>query len=435
MRCTHVSLAHFRNYARLELDLPPCVSVFWGDNGQGKSNLLEAIYLLATTKSYRGADRDLIAWDVGQEDAMPGFARVAADIIRHHAHLRLDVVLTESLPPATAAETGRGSRLRVAEHARGLLPSAGAATTTAGVHKRYRLNGVPKRALDVVGQLNVVLFSPQDLELVNGGPETRRRYLDISLCQVDRRYLRTLSQYRRALLQRNALFRQLRDRWSSGEALAVWSEQLAMLGSELTLERCRAVRRLNEHLAAAHMKLAPEAGRLEATYRSSVDLQDRAAELGQRAENPDEARAEALPYVNTRFRGLLGALADRERAQGRTLVGPHLDDLGLYVGGVDMNLYGSRGQQRTVALALRLAEVQLMTAYTGERPVLLLDDVLSELDRHRRRSLQASLAEQAGEPSGQQVLVTATDREVFDLEFLAGTAAYSVECGTIRPAR
>ena len=412
MYCKRLSLANFRNYVRLDLELAPHVTIFVGENGQGKSNLLEALYLLATSRSFRtSSERELVNWHTA---TVPVFARAAADVVRHPAPTRVEVIL---------AEPSAGDP-------RGVQP-ARAAPSTAGVppaesvRRRVRVNGQNRPVVELLGHLNVVLFSPEDVDLIAGPAELRRRYLTITLCQVDQRYLRTQRRYQRVLLQRNALLRELRDRPARPEQFEYWDSQVVELGSDVIVTHLRAVSLLNQRLAEIHPRLTNQPEPLRAVYRPSVDLADDSGVLGERAAAGDEEGVRAI--VRAKFVAQLEQVRLRERQLAVTLAGPHRDDVAFVLGEVDLRTYGSRGQQRTAALSLKLAEVALMQRYTGEFPVLLLDDVMSELDPRRQRFLQEVVGDH------EQVLLTATDLAFFAPEFLTRAALFSVDSGTVHP--
>ena len=411
MYCRHLTLTNFRNYVQLDLSLAPHLSVFWGDNGQGKSNLIEALYLLATTRSYRtAAEREMVNWHVAEP---PVFARVAADVQRHPAPQRLEVVLAET--PGSAAGAGRPA------------PGVGQPPATS-VRRRVRINGQHRQPADLLGHLNVVLFSPEDVELISGPAAVRRRYLDITLCQVDHVYLRTRNRYERVLQQRNALLREARERQVRSDQFEFWDVQLVELGATLIAARVRALHRLNEAIAAISPRLAGDASGLRAEYRSSVPLEDDGEALAA-GDVGGGAGVAALARLRERFAAQLAAGRPRERQQAVTLAGPHRDDAGFFAGPIDLRTFGSRGQQRSAALSLKLAEAELMQHYTGERPLLLLDDVLSELDPRRRGFLLDMILEQRQHP--QQVLVTATELTLFGAAFLGGADVYQVAAGTV----
>ena len=400
MLLRRLTLAHFRNYVALDLPLEPGLTLFWGDNGQGKSNLLEAAYLLATARSFRtSAERDLVNWFA---DTEPIFARVSGDIDRSGRTTHVDLIIT-----GTTATRDEAS-------------AAGKAPVEA-VRRRARINGRDVPLLDLLGHFNAVLFSPEDVELVSGPAERRRRYLDITLCQVDRHYVRALRRYLRVLTQRNALLKLARDRPVPPDEFDYWDAQLTELGGELLLARLRAVTFLNAQLEPLYHRLSHESGRLSIEYRSSVPL-DGYVVTERDASAPGDPPAVEL---TKRFVTQLAALKPRERGAAVTLAGIHRDDAVFLVDGVDLRTYGSRGQQRLATLALKLAEMAFMESATGERPVLLLDDVLSELDPPRRAFLQDAIV------SNEQILLTATDLAFFDTGVLARAGRYRVAGGQV----
>jgi DNA replication and repair protein RecF len=274
------------------------------------------------------------------------------------------------------------------------------------VQKRIKIDGVPRRALDLVGQINVVWFSSQDIDLLGGAPALRRRYLDATLSQVDSRYLRALQSYSKVLVQRNNLLRLIREGRARTEELAFWDGELVREGSYLIEQRQGALSALTPQIASTHSRLSGQPP-LEIKYLPSVP--------------PGGGPVEQA------FRGQLAASLSREVAQGMTLVGPHRDELRFLLQGIDMGLYGSRGEQRTVALSLKLAEALFLKETTGEEPILLLDDVLSELDRERRRHLLETAS------TYQQVLLTTTDLDRIEPPFLEQATRFWVRGGGVEP--
>ena len=448
MHCQHLELTDFRNYPSLELLLEPGISVFQGENASGKTSLLEAIYLLATSRSPRtNAEVELVNTQAETFPGVPAFARVGAQVARRRGQVALQLIITR-------------------EDSRSLD-----GTATPITRKRITINGVARRAVDLIGAINVVLFTPQDLEMVIGEPALRRRYMDITIAQVDHRYVRTLSHYNKLVLQRNALLRTLREQGRNPlgrdvrEELRYWDEEMAQAGAYLVLRREVFVRRLTRLAAAEHLQLAgpPPAGGssdLQVGYASAVAPTSRAAlapELdehwagvqaagsGEAGEEPveDAALRARLPHVEqritrlaTEFLDQLEALRAQEVRRGVSLLGPHRDDLTLRLGGLDLASFGSRGQQRTAVLAIKLAEVALMRAETGDTPILLLDDIVSELDARRRQFLVRALTEPlAGAARPPQVLLTTTDWSSFDPAFLAHVARYEITGAEVREIR
>ncbi len=397
MRLTHLSLTNFRNYARLELDLPPGATLLVGDNAQGKSNLLEAVALLAVSRSFRASsDRELIHW-VAMDEPQP-YARVVGVVQKTAGELRAEIVLAASGTPAGEQRSENGDNADSGQAALAGEPQP-------GISKRLRLNGAPKRAADFVGQVNVVSFSPADLELVTGPPGQRRRYLDVLLAQIDPRYYRALARYNRVLVQRNHLLRSVAARQEDPAELAFWDDEMVTHGSYLMAARESAVADLNGRAREIHLRLTGGRERLQVVYRPSVP--------------PGESPA------TERFRQELKRLHRREVHQGVSLAGPHRDDLAFVADGADMRSFGSRGQQRTAALSLKMAEVGAVSAAAGELPVLLLDDIMSELDPSRRAWLLETLQ------PGQQVLIAATETEHFTAEFLGSAMVLRVQAGAV----
>ncbi len=406
MYLKHLSLVNFRNYVRLELALPADISLLQGDNAQGKTNLLEAIYYLATTRSPRvRADREVINW-LAAEEPQP-FARVVAQVQKGDALHKLEITIIRNANGTT-------------------------------YQKKIRFNGLTRRALDIMGQVNVVLFRPEDIDLVIGSPGLRRRYLDATICQLEARYCRTLQTYERVRTQRNHLLRHLRDRRDDPHQLYFWDQRLAESGAYLIARRREVVARLDGLARATHLELTGETERLKLRYEPGLELDMERPEPGYQMPLALEPSPQAGPQTGTKHRWeadvprlveAFGAQLREIRAQeilrGMSLIGPHRDELRFLVGDVDMGVYGSRGQQRTISLALKLAEVELMRRQTGEIPILLLDDVMSELDQARRSYLMGMI-DGAG-----QVLLTTTDPNVYRADFLNRVTRFRVQEGRI----
>ncbi len=410
MRIEHLSLTNFRNYTRLELDFPGHTILLQGDNAQGKTNLLEAIYYLATTRSpHADAEHELVNWLAENQD-LP-HARLAAQVRKSDGLLRIEITLVKT-------QTGGLNNL---------IPER-----TPGPHyrKHIKLNGVDKRALDLIGQVNVVLFLPEDIVLVSGSPSGRRRYLDATLCQIDPHYCRLLQKYNRVLTQRNHLLRALRERQGDLDQLFFWDRSLVENGAYLIARRQEIVDELDRLAQATHLELTGQKERLRLRYVPGFDVSRPPSEyqLPLALGLPSESGSDRPGQVAEAFRAQLRALRQREILQGMTLIGPHRDDLRFSVGGVDLTIYGSRGQQRTAALALKLAEVKLIAQKVGEQPILLLDDVMSELDDARRGCLMQMVN------GAQQAILTTTDLKAYSPEFLAGTTLLRVKEGRIEVA-
>ena len=377
---THLSLTNFRNYERLEFDLPPHVTVLQGDNAQGKTNLLEAIYLLATAKSHRATtERELLKWSVPKEGLE--VARLLAQVQKGNGTIQVEIALMGAYPRDERASTP---------------PESFEAKL---VQKRIKLNGINRRAIDLIGQVNVVLFGSQDIDLIAGAPSLRRRYLDLTNSQVNSRYLRTLQQYNKVITQRNHLLRLIGEHRAQWDQLDFWDRELLEHGSYIIDARKLMVAELEELAQPIHHQLTAGRERLRVTYLPSVGA--------------------------TEFQDRLQQVRQREVAQGMSVVGPHRDNLSFLVNDVDMNIYGSRGQQRTIALSLKLAEARFMNSKTDDAPILLLDDVLSELDLTRRQHLLDFVTSQ------QQVIITTTDLNCFTPAFLAEASLFQVKEGTL----
>jgi DNA replication and repair protein RecF len=382
-----LTLQHYRNYSSLDVIFEPGLVVLQGDNAQGKTNLLEAIYMLATTKSSRArTDADLVSWSDRDPLMGPAFARVVGRVDRDSSRQVLEIVIREGGADGPA-------------------------------RKRFKVNGTERRAGDVLGKVNAVFFSPTDVDLVGGAPSLRRRFLDIMLCQVNAPYVRVLNRYNRAVLQRNALLRQIRDRLQPAASLDYWDDQLCDLGAQILAWRAAAVKDLARVAAERQPRLTGGSEHLDVRYRPGlVDAQDLDT-LG------NGGPLAAL----TQLRRSVERVRAREIAAGVSMMGPHRDDLSLAVNDVDANAFGSRGQQRTATLALKLAELEYIRSHTGEYPLLLLDDAGSELDERRR----AAILQVASE--AKQTFVTSAASDMSALP--ATSQRWSVVSGTLRSLR
>jgi DNA replication and repair protein RecF len=397
MHLRRLTLEEFRLYHHLELDLGPAGLALHGANASGKSTLLEAIAMLATTRSARsGGEREVVNWKSGQELGFPPFARVRGHIERLQDEVDVEIALQLDA-------SGNGP-----------------------LQKAIRLNGRNVRALDAVGSLKTVLFAPEDVALVSGPPSGRRRYLDLMISQVDGRYLRALARYNRILEQRNSLLKSLgRDGAGASSPavnaqLAYWDEELVAFGSRLVARRLLTIRRLAAHAGVRFATFGAD-GELTVGFRPSVDDPScrAAAETG---------GAEATQAVVARtFSDQLQERRRDELRRGVSLVGPHRDDFTIAIDGVDVATYGSRGQQRLAVVALKLAETDLMMEESGERPVILLDDFLSELDPRRRDDLTRAVSNLDA-----QVIVTATDVDTIDRSPLSDLPRAEVSRGVVQ---
>lgn len=424
MHIERLRLTDFRNYAELELTLPRGLVVFSGRNAQGKSNLLEAVMLVATSRSFRTAsEREAVRWH-----APTHFARVDASVARRTDTLHVEVVISDTGLPSEGMP------------ARPVTDPALPQPPAAPFRKRIRINGTPRRAMDLLGMVTIVVFSPTDLDLVIGSPSERRRFLDITLCQVHPAYCRALSQYQKIVTQRAALLRRIRDNEDSPHALTYWDDQLATLAAPIMRQRAAFISRAEETARRVYASLAHENDFDEMELAEVGAVEDGVA-AGARESDAGLRLVYHPSYggpltgtdaeIAAGMKAQLAHLRRREIAQGVNVLGPHRDDLAFLAGGVDLATYGSRGQQRSVALALKLAELGYIEQETGDQPILLLDDVLSELDARRRADLLAAV-------SGlDQVLLTTTDLASLPEETResADTHMYRVRAGQVSERR
>jgi DNA replication and repair protein RecF len=362
---THIALSNFRNYAALDLTLSPGLNVFVGANAQGKSNLLEAIAMLGTGKSFRTAhDTDVVR--AGMELA----------VVRGEAAVRAGTVHLA----CSVAKTPRGTR------------------------KTYTLNGRDVRYASFLGKLRVVTFVPADLQLAAGPPSLRRAFLNAALAQDDPHYYRELARYRKALSQKNALLRGAVA--ADPELLAVYERTLIDAGTAIVLARSGFVRALAPAAAQAHDRFTGGGETLETLYEPNVAFEVPTADA-----------------IGAAFAARLAQAAAAERARKSAIVGPHRDELRLTLDGTPLGAFGSQGQQRTAVLALKVAEYGVMAQRAGQAPLLLLDDVLSELDRERAAAFLRGVGEY------EQAFVTATS---VPEELRVDARLYTVEHAAVR---
>jgi DNA replication and repair protein RecF len=371
--------------------------VIVGGNAQGKSNLLEAVYLLSTMRSSRAeSDGELIRWQAAQVAEVPPLARLVAEVEGRSGPLRLEMVIVgRSGGPGSLAARPAG------------VPRA---------NKVVRVNGVARRLADAVGQLNAVLFTAHDMEVIDGPPSLRRRYLDITISQVDGGYLRALQRYAKVLLQRNHLLKRVQEGSARREELAFWSQELVRDGSYILRARAMTVASLERLAVAAHAALTEGQEEVALVYQPQLG----GAVDGRQAATLSQGELAAA------FAQVIAHWGEREIGAGASLLGPHRDDLLFHLNGMSAATFASRAQQRTIALALRLAEARYLLERRGDSPVLLLDDVLSELDSRRRAAVLAAIADY------EQVLVTATELDRFLADFLEGATLFQVAGGSLQ---
>jgi len=371
----NVSLFDFRNYAELDLGLERSATVFFGGNAQGKTNLLEAVALTALTRSPR--------------------TQQAAEVVRFGQN-------AARVTCGVQTDAGRNAlEVRII-----LNPSEGGVRAS----RRFTVNGIPRRSTDMIGALRVVLFWPDDLQLIKGSGEGRRRFLNTLLSQIDGNHAGELNRYSHVLEQRNALLRAIREGRQSTDALDYWTNALAESGATIMVERQRRLLELQPIAAAYHRELSDDRERLELRYRPA------GARIG---EAPQE-------LVSQQLKAAMLDARDEEIGRGQTVVGPQRDDVEVWLEDHEARLFASQGQQRSAVLSLKLAELQYLADVTGEQPVLLLDDVMSELDPARRERLLAALQ------PGPQALITAADLNDLPRSILERAAVFRVERGTVR---
>ena len=334
-----IELKNYRNYETLEMKFDNKTNIIYGDNAQGKTNILEALYVCATTRSHKGSkDKEIIAFE------------------SEEAHIKVIV-------------SKNGSCYRIDMHLK------------KNKSKGIAVNGIPiKKAVDLFGILNIVFFSPEDLNIIKDGPSERRRFIDIELCQLDKIYLYNLVNYNKVLVQRSKLLKDLGFDKRNMETLDIWDIQLVKYGKELIKRRIEFMDQINSIIFDIHKKLSGKKEELEIKYIPSVSVED--------------------------FEKTILISRERDIKYKVTSFGPHKDDISFYINNKDVRKYGSQGQQRTCALSLKLAEIELVKNIINDTPILLLDDVLSELDSSRQNFLLNSIGDI-------QTIVTCTGLDEF----------------------
>ena len=397
MHLTHLSLTDFRNFARLDVDIPPGATLLLGDNAQGKTSLLEAIYYLATFTSFHAShDRQLVNFLAGREALAVG--RITADYRRGGKAHRLEVRLIQE------ATRNNGTRLR----------------------KEVLLDGVKHKISKVIGHFNAVLFLPQMLQVIEGSPSGRRRYLDLLLSQTIPNYANNLAAYNKIVTQRNALLKNLAERGGDPAQLAFWDEKIAQSGATLIKARIHAVQEIETLAALAHNNLTHGAEILRLVYQPAYDpLPQQLGQFSLPLETPIDRTGISEAEIETGFRDALVSKRSEEIARGQTTIGPHRDELRFLANRIDLGTYGSRGQVRTTMLSIKIAEVSWMHKKTGHWPVLLLDEVLAELDLQRRAGLLERLAQ------AEQSLLTTTDLDLFTPEFVQKANQWKIHAGRL----
>jgi DNA replication and repair protein RecF len=393
MYLTHLALTNFRNFSRLDLEVPQGAILVVGANAQGKTSLLEAVYFLSTFTSFHASsDRQLINFLIGSEPL--AVTRIVADYSRGGRAHQLEVRIIQE-------KNGYNGSTRV--------------------RKEILLDGVKRKAGDSIGHFNAVLFLPQMLTVVEGSPGQRRRYLNLTLSQTIRGYATALSAYNKAITQRNALLKLLGERGGDPEQLTYWDEEVARNGAILILARIKAIQEIEQLAALVHLDLTRTQEVLRLNYQPAYDpVPADPVQLSLNLDAPIDRLNFSLDQIQQGFLAALSANRTEEIARGQTTVGPHRDELRFLANGVDLGTYGSRGQIRTTMLSMKMAEIAWMQVQTGHWPVLLLDEVLAELDPHRREDLLTRLTQ------SEQALLTTTDLDLFAHEFAERATLWQV---------
>ncbi|MDF2951334.1 MAG: recF [Anaerocolumna sp.] len=352
-----LDLKDYRNYSDLSIDFNDGINILYGDNAQGKTNILEAIYISGTTKSHKGSkDREIIKLD------------------KEESHVR---VMVER----------KGVTHKIDMHLKKHKP------------KGVAINGIPiKKSSELFGIINIVFFSPEDLNIIKNGPSERRRFIDLELCQLDKVYLHNLSNYNKIISQRNNLLKQISFNKNLLDTLSIWDIQLVEYGIQIIKRRSSFIKQINEIVYDIHSKLSGKKEELLIKYEPNVMMDD--------------------------FADKLKGSLERDLLLKITNVGPHRDDISFLNKLIDIKKYGSQGQQRTAALSLKLAEIEIVKKLTGDKPILLLDDVLSELDRNRQNYLLNSIHDI-------QTIITCTGLEEFISNRMNFDKIYRVVEGTV----
>ena len=354
-----LKLQNYRNYEYLNMNFDEKINIIYGDNAQGKTNILESMYVCATSKSHRGSkDREIIRFDNDE-------SHIKVNVKKNDMNYRIDMHLKKNKPKGIA------------------------------------VNGIPiKRAVELFGILNIVFFSPEDLNIIKNGPSERRRFIDMELSQLDKIYLDCLINYNKVVNQRNSLLKEyaFSGREDIISSLDIWDMQLVKYGNDVIKSREKFVKEINDLVKSIHTKLSGDREQLEIIYEPCVKEQD--------------------------FESELVRVRDRDLKFKCTNIGPHKDDMCFLINGMDVRKYGSQGQQRTAALSLKLAEIELVKQIIHVTPVLFLDDVLSELDSRRQNFLLDSIG-------NIQTMITCTGLDEFINNRFSINKIFKVVNGTV----
>ena len=359
MHIKKIKINNYRNYNEAEISFHEKMNILYGDNAQGKTNILESMYVCATSKSHRGSkDREIIRFDNDE-------SHIKVNVKKNDMNYRIDMHLKKNKPKGIA------------------------------------VNGIPiKRAVELFGILNIVFFSPEDLNIIKNGPSERRRFIDMELSQLDKIYLDCLINYNKVVNQRNSLLKEyaFSGREDIISSLDIWDMQLVKYGNDVIKSRKKFVKEINDLVKSIHTKLSGDREQLEIIYEPCVKEQD--------------------------FESELVRIRDRDLKFKCTNIGPHKDDMCFLINGMDVRKYGSQGQQRTAALSLKLAEIELVKQIIHDTPVLFLDDVLSELDSRRQNFLLDSIG-------NIQTMITCTGLDEFINNRFSINKIFKVVNGTV----
>jgi DNA replication and repair protein RecF len=396
MHLDHLSLTDYRAFSRLDMDVPRRILLLVGDNAQGKTSLLEAVYYLATFSSFHApSDRQLINFLVANEPL--AVTRLVADYQRGGQHHHMEVRLIQE-------SSGNTTRLR----------------------KEILLDGVKTTVQNALGQFNAVIFLPQMTRIIEGSPDERRRYLNMALSQAVPGYAQNLSEYAQVLTQRNALLKQLFERGGDLDQLMYWDDLLAQRGAAIIRDRIEAVDEIQFLATRIHQRLTHSQEVLRIYYQPGYDpIPQPDGQLGLPIQTSADRNHFSQEQIRKGFMERLQSLHREEVNRGVTTTGPHRDELRFVSNGIDLGHYGSRGQVRTTLLSLKLAEVAWLKKKTGHWPVLLLDEILAELDIQRREDLLHTLGDY------EQVLITTTDLKLFEPAFVSANTVWKVAGGQV----
>jgi DNA replication and repair protein RecF len=362
-----IELKNFRNYSILDVEFSRNMNIIYGFNGQGKTNILEAIYLCASGRSHR-TSKDIEMIKFNEDNYL-----VKIDVKKDADSSVIEIIYEKNRK------------------------------------KRIRINEIPAKKIgDLMGRLNAVMFSPEDLMIIKEGPSERRRFLDITISQLKPAYFYDLQQYYRVLFQRNNLLKELQEKRNLIDTLDIWNENLAKVGSRIIKRRYDFIERLSSYAHKNHLILTNGLEELNIKYNSTIKI------------NGIKSREE----IEKAFIYTIELLQNREIQKGMTLCGPQRDDYEIFLDGKNIKLYGSQGQQRTAILSVKLSEIDIMKEETDEYPVLLLDDVLSELDAKRQEYLFNNLQKI-------QAFITCTDKNFFESKLKSNYSYYYVNNGEI----